>query len=85
MSTSPTTPDRTSAPASSGALRPVLWLLLVVSAVTNAVASLTGAPLELFVVAQTTTGVSGLALVALALRGRRAQRRAPAGGVPSAA
>ena len=76
MSTTPTDPT---APTTSGALRPVLWLLLVVSAVTNAVASLTGAPLGLFVAAQATTAVTGLVLIGLALWARRARR------VPSAA
>ena len=76
MSTSSATPA-TQAPTTktpAGALRPVLWLLLVVSAVTNAVASLTGAPLELHVVAQSITAVTGLALVGLALRARWARR-----------
>ena len=71
MSTSPTTPADRTAPTSSSALRPVLWLLLVVSAVANAVASMTGAPLALHVVLQSTTAVAVVALVVLALRHRR--------------
>ena len=70
MSTSPT-PTTPSAPTSSGALRPVLWLLLVVSAVGNAVASTTGAPLAVHVVLQSATALSVVALVVLALRARR--------------
>lgn len=71
MTQSPHLPSTSAADTGPGVLRPLLWIVLVVSVVGNTVASFAGVPTTVHLGLGVTTAICVVALVAQQLRTRR--------------